>query len=652
MAKKLELEKSGLGDISDIFHNTGISDLSWLDVDPEDYHKAETLPKQNLDIIPELQRALTFDDSGVPALIPLRPHTMVNTNPLDPPDRPARNLAPEITNRVAKYVISGFSPKVIKEKLLLEFSSGQIRQASENITEVISERGLLGNVYVDSKHFPRCAQDSDDKRFIANKAKNSKFVVVKNQCASCLHNHNGMCANLHKKLVESVPYNKDEFSAFASELVNDGRLDASALNSVIAGSDSDRKKVLQLSFCSSPHDFSDNSTKLTLRQYDKKVVPHVAEEDIARYLSEPRKEFKPISKGFVAASNHLTSGGSPDAIVGSTDLEVRELASSHGLLGHTYLDMDSLGGCEKTLNYISSMKKKPDFVYSRFSSCSVCNGVSTGSCAKIRSLCPIVDEVKIDKKHFALALVRAVDRGVISSDKAKLALRKASPKSNWKKLTAQANLLSSPKAKTVYLGAKVGAHYGSSIPSKELINTPVLDSETVRKLISHLMNRGLSGRSLTSSVLSVFSKKDLASVSSDVNRAFVGMTGVKLAKLNGVQGSYFIDPTAYPDYGKGCQTGSRHFRKRGALNVLAGPSCTGCSMQSAPGWCSKYAKGIIRNIPQHVIDEIEEQRSFKDVEEAHVENPVEKYELVQDELVIEPKSENKSTEIDFFYQTL
>ena len=87
MAKKLpEVQETGLGDITEIMHNQGpVSDYSWLAVDEEEYRRSEALPRQNLDAIPELTAALTYDKEkdGVPSLIPLRPHTIVNANPLE-----------------------------------------------------------------------------------------------------------------------------------------------------------------------------------------------------------------------------------------------------------------------------------------------------------------------------------------------------------------------------------------------------------------------------------------------------------------------------------------------------------------------------------------------------------------------------------------
>jgi hypothetical protein len=105
------------------------------------------------------------------------------------------------------------------------------------------------------------------------------------------------------------------------------------------------------------------------------------------------------------------------------------------------------------------------------------------------------------------------------------------------------------------------------------------------------MNTGLQGKPLQEAVLKSYAREDLIQVPA---------VGRRAATEDGVQGNYFIDPTAYTDYGHGCNEGAKHFRKRGAKNVLANESCTGCALQTAPGWCSKYAKDLIRSVPTEV----------------------------------------------------
>lgn len=621
MPKKLpDVGSMGVGDLGDILHNHGVSDLSWLDIDPEDYHKAEALPKQNLDVIPELQRALTFDDGDIPALIPLRPHTLVNTNPLDPPGAPARNVAPEITNRVARYMISGRGPRDIKEKILLEFAPSQIRMASEQISAVMSERGLLGNIYIDAKYFPRCAQDSDDKKFIITKAANSQFIIMKDECSGCIHNHGGNCANLHKRLVANMSYDRKVFASYALKLAQEGRLHKSDLDKAITGSDGDRRRVLQISFCSSPHKFKeDGGPKLSLRQQDKQKKTAFSEQEVIDCLNKPKKEIPVLSKNYIAASRHLMFGRDPVIIRQSTDPEVRKLASDHGLLGHTYLDMDALGGCKKTLAFMSKFNSKVDFVVRRSACCEECKCAPDGGCSKVEIVAPIVDEVDVTKAHFVAALLRAKDRGAITDDMARRAVEKVPENSNWRSLTAQANLLTAPQSSAQYTGARVIAHHGMSTSIKESTSTVPIDPEDIRRTVSHLMNSGLAGKKLQASVFSRYTRQDLSAVP---------QVNTKMAVYDGVQGSYFIDPSAYIDYGRGCQIGAKYFRKRGAPNVLAGEFCTGCSMQTAPGWCAKYSKSLIRGVPKSTIMAAVKQRNACPIiDNTPVKNPVEEYEL-------------------------
>jgi hypothetical protein len=152
MAKKNlpEVSWEGLGDVTEILESQGVVDLGWLNVTEEDYRAAEALPKQNLDAIPELQEALTYEgDERVPSLIPLRPHTVVNSNPLDRPAPPARTPS-SIVGRISTYVMAGMPAKQIQQKLQLEFSLGQLRAAANDIRDVLLERGALGNIYIKS----------------------------------------------------------------------------------------------------------------------------------------------------------------------------------------------------------------------------------------------------------------------------------------------------------------------------------------------------------------------------------------------------------------------------------------------------------------------------------------------------------------------
>jgi hypothetical protein len=145
---------------------------------------------------------------------------------------------------------------------------------------------------------------------------------------------------------------------------------------------------------------------------------------------------------------------------------------------------------------------------------------------------------------------------------------------------------------------------------------PEMDEDEVRRTVSGIMNHGASGEVLKKAILSRYSRRDL--------EAFPDL-GRRLASEDGVQGHYYIDPTAYLDYGAGCSEGSSKFRKLGAPNVMASSKCTGCVLQTHPGWCSKYAKDMIRNVPDEV--RTASRRRLPVVKSAPVEDPVERYGL-------------------------
>jgi hypothetical protein len=307
-------------------------------------------------------------------------------------------------------------------------------------------------------------------------------------------------------------------------------------------------------------------------------------------------------------------------LVASIDPEVRSLAGEFGILGHTYLDMDALGGCRNALSTMNVRSLSPDFVIRRSSSCSICNHASDGACAEIckRSVLT-ASKPDIGKAAFISAMERAVSQGRIASSQVSVALGAVNDNAAWAKLTSQANLYSPPSnsGPSEYSGINVSAHYGDPGRSDSSVTTK-MDSDEVRRTLSHLMNTGLSGRALQSALLKRYSVEDLRQVPEVGRRASVD---------DGVQGHYFIDPTAYLDYGKGCVEGAKHFRKQGASSVLASRGCTGCTLQTAPGWCSKYAKNLIRQVPTQVREHIAAARSLPVIQPGPVENPVEKYEL-------------------------
>ena len=627
MAKDFDCSWGGLGDVSEIFENQGVVDLGWLNVDAEDYRAAEAMPRQNLDIIPELQEALTYDhDDRVPALIPLRPHTVVNSNPLDRPPPPARTES-SIVGRVASYVMAGLKAAQIQERLQSEFSVGQLRAAADDIREVLIERGVLGNVYVNAAHFPKCAQQGPHRKFVAKTAKTALFVLAKEQCRGCVHNRGGRCSSFGKRIVDEIPYTTRTYAHYLPMLSDQRRITAAEVTGI--GSDlpmsgRERKECLRAAFNRTPVAMRMDAV-MTVRQQDQPAKPIITESDIqafwARKAAAEVAEPLPSPIYLLAARRIMTGSADPSSLHASSDPEVRQLAHEHGILGHTYLDADALGGVRATIDLIRKEGLSPDFVLLRQTSTDIRESDAYAYLQKIATRV-VSRRPELGEMSFIAACSRAHEQGRMTEQQMEAAVKNASDGSDWARLTAQANLYTAPvqeRVVSVPLAPKGTIYRGVTAKPFRAVE---MDPEEVRRSISHFMNTGLYGKRLQATILQRYSRDDLRQVPE---------IGKQLAADDGVQGHFFLDPTAYRDYGRGCVDGSKIFRKRGAPYVLVAGSCTGCRLQTAPGWCSKFSKKLIRQVPDKVRREAAERRRLPVVQDrVPVENPVEKWELASE----------------------
>lgn len=617
----------GLGDIAALMHNQGVSDLSWLSVDEKEYREGEALPKQNLDTIPELVSALSADVDGVPKLIPMRPHVVVNRNPSDVAGVSPVDMTAPIRNRVARMVMANLHPSEIEKRVRLEFSPGDIRHAAPAIREVLAERGVLGNVYIDASHFPNAHRDPKERKYATTFGKDAIFVIGgcggKNGC-SC--HETGMCSTFgNKRVVDEVPWGMNVAAHYAPRLASEKRpLPLPSVSGIddLPVSGREWKERLRAAFLQAPVSQRDGSTR-TVHTQHAPAKPQVTAGDVESFVARQSADAPPATPpaAWLKYARRMMHGSDDRALlVAATDPQLRSLAGEYGILGHTYLDMDALGGCRNTLALIEDRGLSPDFVVRRSASCPTCMGASDGACAAISGMCYLTSSrPEIGRPAFAAALERAVSQGRVASEQAGAALMSAGSVASWEKLVSQANLWSPPSdgGPSQYSGIRATAHHGD--PGRSDSNVVAgMDPEEVRRTLSHLMNTGLSGRSLQAALLKRYSVEDLKQVP-DVGR--------RASMDDGVQGHFFIDPTAYADYGKGCSDGAKHFRKQGAPHVLASGGCTGCTLQTAPGWCSKYAKSLIRQVPTQVRERVAAARRLPVVQPGPVENPVEKYGL-------------------------
>ena len=200
-----------LGDISGFLAEAGgVTNLDWLDVDEEQYRQQDTLPKQNLDIIPDLEAAWSHRPEPITNFVP---NTGEPTTMLDIVQAP-RDTPPEDISRTARLLLMQSSNvRRLLASLRSRYDSDSLRAAMGPLRAILAERGLLGGLYVKAADFPDCANQNTKQapEFVRRYAPESRYVLAKKDCVGCVHRHrqadgSSRCGIFHKEIQVQVPY--------------------------------------------------------------------------------------------------------------------------------------------------------------------------------------------------------------------------------------------------------------------------------------------------------------------------------------------------------------------------------------------------------------------------------------------------------------
>jgi len=201
-----------LGDLGNFMKEGCLADLSWLDVDEAEYRAHDVLPKQNLDIVPDLEALWAHEDKPSTTYLEpntaAKPRTMGDLSQIHGPLR----ASPEDIVRTARFIMMATSdPNRIASSLRGAYDTDSLRAAKTALASVLAERGLLGTYYIDAEDFPRCNKGgSKDATFVKRYASQALFVKAKLACADCTQcqHHGGQdtCATFDKQIQVQVPF--------------------------------------------------------------------------------------------------------------------------------------------------------------------------------------------------------------------------------------------------------------------------------------------------------------------------------------------------------------------------------------------------------------------------------------------------------------
>jgi len=625
------------GDLSNFITAKTVPDLDWLDINEAEYRQLDTLPKQNLDVVPDLEALWSHEGEPATHYVPNRGDQPKTMGDLSEEHGLLRAKPDEVRRVVRLAVLQTNDSGRIAAALQQRFPASDLRENRGIIAEALSERGLLGRHYIDASDFPRCHTGSrKEADFVRRYAAEAPYLLEKPRCAGCSHRQSGdLCSVFHKQIKVQVPYTEEiadrvetlqrakgyQISASASDPRDRiRRAFLASLGTVTPVGVKPQENVLRLlrpvtavAEIPAPVDLepyrrrakaaiaesllqgkltvadAQLGYRLVATATDAPALQHIAaqalrldtvelaQQDTCRKVEATLR--REMLKGRSLEELHTTLR----MMFSAEDLKTAEaqwsaLLREAGLYGTVYSTADSFEDCHEGANVLATYNPSVRAVVAS-TKCSGCIHNKVGRCLLYGK--PLVADVEDVLTHETVA-------SVVEEHKRMGRLASVGTPITWGATPREA--LQALFRVTAGLNAPPGrvdiqrAFHG-------LPTTPVTTSGTRReiaKTAAHLLNEGLYGQDLLAALKMRFEVRDITAAKAELQTVLAEQ---------GLQGTYFIDPTVYDDYGRGCKQAAAKHRTRLVPLVQAGPKCASCVHQTRAGFCSVINKPLVQEIP-------------------------------------------------------
>jgi hypothetical protein len=595
---------SELGDLTEFLKEgsgSGVSNLDWLSVDEQAYRELDTLPKQNLDVVPDLEAQWSHEDrtpsvyfvpnrdmAGYPKdpRVPQAPTTMGDLSQVHGPLQ-------MVVTAARHALMQSDDLRRWQSALLSRFDKNVLAHARTALAGVLSERGLLGRFYVDAADFPTCAKSAAASEFVRRFAAEAKYVKAKEACKDCskrvLMGNAQHCSVFHKQIVPELPLTHEAAAKVEAEQATRG----ATARAPEGASPADRIKTAYLNVPvgrTLKGDFTGQSNTGAIIPAERllRKTANVAqqEQDLKAHKASPivgmlRRELlkgrtvEEIAKGLKLAFD-------PRDLKEAAPYWL-PLYKEAGLYGTIYSTQDSFDDCRVGADFLSKHhssvrgivagSKCENCLFSKASRCMLYGRKLVGKAEDLyteTTVAAVLDEHKM--------------AGRISSTLAQKSWG-PTPKEALRNIHKTAHL---EKAATLQPSNRMDLYQGFYGSQNGHQLTEVTRRQIVKKA-HRLLNEGLYGEELERMMQASFDPRDLAAAAADYQKA---------ASEQGLQGIYFINPTAYDDYGNGCKEAQRLHRSRHAVEyVKAADKCATCVHHTRPGYCSVLNKKLAVEIP-------------------------------------------------------
>jgi len=587
-------------DLENFLKDSSVSDLDWLDVDETDYREMDTLPKQNLDIQPDLE-ALWARDGESPTAY-LTPNVSLPNPGIEDPRTMGdmsqihgrlRAKAEQI-RKIARFALmQSNDPGRFCSEMLSRFDRETLEEHRVVLAEVLKERGLLGNLYINAEDFPTCAQGGKLADFVRKYAGKAQYLLAKEACTGCscassTPTGGTHCGVFHKEIQFEVPYSEELAEAIERSQEAQGCSCSSK-----AASDP-KERIRQAFLAPQTHRESESYEGQGVdREAKVAVSPQEAYDQLTHSTESEQKKQAELDAEPVVAFLHreMVKGLSTEELTRSlklafdADLLSRTQAywgplfKETGLYGVVYTKQASFDDCHKGADFLA--KHNPGVR-------AVVAGEKCGSCIYNKTRCLLYGKPLI--KEASEVITKDTVEAVLEEHK--MAGRLAP----WNALSAYDDdpgkalraihamtLQPSTEAAEPRMGFMEGFH-GQEVGHV----TSGLTRQDVAKQASKYMNEGLYGDDLLEALKTRFEVRDLVAAKSELRPVLAEQ---------GLQGIFYVDPSVYDDYGKGCEESARLHRTRVVGYVKRGSKCLSCVHQTSPGFCSKINKSLVDEPP-------------------------------------------------------
>ena len=546
------------------------ANLDWLDVSEADYRAQETLPKQNLHFMPELEAA--WLEGRASDLVPNKdyhPAKVVLDTKVD-----YAGIAR--TARMALY-----SGGDVIQALTSTYDKASLRSARQVILDTLGEKGLLGPFYVHASDF-EVSPGKYNQALIRDLAANTKFVLGKVACGgSCLHVGDTACGPFNKPMVSDIGVAYTD--AVASQVEYEQR---GYGKQVQASQATPKERIRRANLSLKAPEASRDAVKPVVNPATFLTTPKKARVHLP-VLSNEAANLERVSKygsslaktGFEVLElikSELLKGASEDQLlttmkVGFSKSDLRDtrpmweaLYREAGIYGTVYSTQESFDSCRAGAEFLDKHHSPVATIVSG-SKCEECPSNRLGHCAEYNR--PLSASVEAAITPQAVSKVARVKVASV-------------PEGDLRSQLKALYRISSRVDPRVEMKTFNSAYTGFK---SEYYANP----EPVVRLAKLYLNSGLFGTSLLKALKQKFDPRDISAATNDLR---------PILAEQGLQGVYYVDPTVYSDYGTGCQEGSRALTANQAPFVKVASACGSCTLKKG-SQCVMYDRQLVVEPP-------------------------------------------------------